>query len=284
MAELAHRFPDDLRTYTWLLETDRLLQPEDRVVQIKINFPPRKGKSLEEDLDNIGFGTLYDFVCQCFKFQPIAGVAGIHYEGKRKVRHIHWNIVSKTGVELTNVSTYKANFFKKYELSSWFNEPSCEEQGWCVSFKQNQVKDDECKYNFFSYPLKEKHDFKEYYLKRYEGMEVVSLYQWENTVMCDEQIEWYKSVGNEIWSNALALRQREELRIARRENALYRLFDFCKENCQHFKDLQSLRMYLDAYYLPLFALEDLPDPANFLTAVKKVAYKLEIWKYSQQQG
>lgn len=271
----------DTDTVNFLSQVDDLLWQDDRVVCVKINIPERYGISLEEDLALINWQLIWNFLLENFKFDPVASVVGVHYTGKHSIRHIHWNIISKVGIELSNVSTYKSHYLQKMNATSWFNrnyEKQLIEKGWKVSFRQNTVKDEFCKYNFFIYPLKEKVCISEWA----NSQHLEFLYHWDTGPMSDKMLQWFKDLGNEIYSHVLARRQREALRVKRHESALFRLFDFCSENRSKYNSLQSLRMFLDTHFLATIPLEEMPDSVSFLKEVKKVAMKLGVWAYSQE--
>jgi len=271
----------DIDTVNHLNEVEGLLWPDDRVVCIKINIPESMGVSLEQDLAKIRWQLIWNFLLENFKLDPIASVVGVHYTGKSSIRHIHWNIISKAGIELSNVSTYKSNYLSRMNATSWFDrnyEKQLIDKGWKVSFRQNLVKDEFCKYNFFTYPLKEKNCVYQWAIENH----LEYLYTWDKGIIDAKKLQWFKDVGNEIYSHVLAKKQREQMRLRRHESALFRLFDFCEEHRSKYNSLQSLRMFLDTHYLALIPLEEMPDSISFLKEVKKVAMKLGVWAYSQE--
>lgn len=188
----------------------------------------------------------------------LACSSGIHLKGRTEIPHIHYHFIANHYNAPSNPSQHRKRWMGK------------EENKMCslddASFKYQNLKKNEPRFQFLAYPLK-------------EGIKVLRrCYIYDGQKMSNEMLDFLLSVGQTIYQTACALRLRQDKCQERKQLALKELFELCK--IQTFSNFREMMLWLDKNYIDTLELDDLPDPKNYKTNCQKVAVKLGILKYS----
>ena len=250
----------------YLAVINEYIQEDDMVLSMRLNCPDDTYTQGYEFLNEIKFDLIALYFIEKYDVNIKASSVGIHYNGKRHIRHIHFNVITDTYKKTTNPTSDRKTFTKKH--GEFF--PSIYAD-WKIETKFQSIKENRSKYAPLTYPLK-------------EGHVIQQCMTWKGEKMEQGMIDFLQNVGNNIYTEAQALRERKELAEERKKQRLLSLGTFCELHADEFHDLQSMRRYLDDNFIKHLKLEDRPCPINFLRECKQVASVLGIWRYSDQQG
>lgn len=248
-------------------EINEYIQEDDMVLSMRLNCPDdTRCEQGFEFLSCIKFDLIALYFIEKYNANIKASSVGIHYNGKRHIRHIHFNVISDTYKKTSNPTSDRKTFTKQH--GEFFPAIYA---NWKVETKFQSVKENRSKYAPLTYPLK-------------EGHVINQCMTWKGEKMSFDMINWLQHVGNKIYTEAQALQERKELAEERKKQRLLNLGSFCELHADEYNDLQSMRRYLDDHFIKHLKLEDRPCPINFLRECKQVASVLGIWRYSDQQG
>lgn len=181
----------------------------------------------------------------------LACSSGIHLEGRNDTPHIHYHFVCNHYNEPTNPSQHRKRWLSK-ECNSHYNLDN-------VSFKYQRLEARKPKYQFLAYPLKEGRVL----LKRH--------YLYNGDLMSKDMRDFLLSVGSTIYQQAFALRLRQEKLQYRRQLAFSELCDLVGE--KEFSSFNELCDWFDDNYLYKLNYDELPDPKNYKTNIRKIGIK-----------
>lgn len=254
-----------------LEEINDYIDEEDHVLSMKINCP-----CVDNELDNgyeflnlIKLENVMKLFTESYGATIKASSVGIHYNGKRRIRHIHFVCISSTFQPSSNNTSTRKTFTNKYGDFWDKTHPLIYSSKWEISTKFMKIKENTCKWACLTYPLKEGHVVRKHMV-------------WKGELMSYDMVIFLQNVGSKIYTEAIALHERKEMNEERKKQILLNLGAFCKLHADEFHDLRSMRLFLDEHYIKNMKLEDKPCPINFLRQCKQVANDLGIWKYSEQ--
>jgi len=214
-----------------------------------------------EDFDfcsEIGFMTIRDFLLKKYKCRMIACVAGIHLEGKRQKRHIHYNFIMTSFKLPTNNSKTK-----KAYLTEIGEEEFCD-NGYKTSFKFEKINLDKPKYLHLCYPFKEGH-----VVENAQGRQV-NMFQ--GVRMKKEMIEFLKGVGNTIYEQEKALNERREKHETKIKNQRLELLQFGRSG--KFANMAEFIRAVNDQYIKNMGFSDRPNSRNLAEDIKQVGFEI----------
>lgn len=234
--------------------------PEDAMV-IKVKF-----NKIEDDGDGCHL-SIKHFIEQYMKCKIYFASAGIHRNGQSKVPHIHYHFIT---------SKYKMPSNSPQDRKRWIaKDPDMNYIADNCTMQFCNIDLSEPKYHVLAYPLKEgilvPDKFKGTYID----------YKNPNERMKRGEINFLKSVGNDIYQKALAAADRRDRHEERKKNKLQEIYELCAANKVHFHSLRSMMQWLDENYIKKLELHELPDFRNYRSNCEKVAVNLGIIKYSE---
>jgi len=218
--------------------------PDDAMcVSAKIN--------LEELPDNIEqyksekYNDLKKFIID--KFEKVYALSsGIHEHGEKNIPHIHHHFIIPKN-EHSNRTKQKQDWLKK--------NPSRNLDG--ITFKFQKLETDKPKFQFLTYPLKERKMMNTIY------------YKIDDEYMSKGMILFLQETGATIYESAKALYLRQEKSEERKQNAYLELVSLLKE--AKFPNFRELCLYLDKEYVAKLDIENIPNTKNYKENVRRIA-------------
>lgn len=257
-SEIISQFPDYPKLIEELIPSDALS------VAVKINVSEDYGEYTEEDINfkvQLDYGHILRYFDHC-GFKILASSGGWHLNGKSGVPHIHYHffVENYAGPALTNPSQHRNRYFNSngIQLSGDLK----------VKFKT--ILKQMPAWQFLSYPLKEGIFFPFAYNKD-------SCYKFDGKRMSDGMLSFLLEIGNSIYRQALALRERQNKCSERKQLALNQLFEICREN--NFSSYKQMREWLEENYLDNLPIDELPELRNYNTNCQKVGKILKLFRY-----
>jgi len=186
----------------------------------------------------------------------LAASSGIHLEGKKQIPHIHYHFIVSHYNEPSNPSQHRKRWLSKAGHESYSFEDA--------QFKYQRLEQNKPRYQFLSYPLKEGNKL----LSRY--------YLYDGSKMSKEMRDFLLSVGSTIYQQQCALRLRQEKCQERKQLAFNELCELVGD--KSFSTFNELCDWFDENYLYKLEYEDIPDPKNYKTNIKKIGIKKRLIK------
>lgn len=238
---------------------DKML-PDDAIC-VGVIIKCAKEPDEEDDFDylsEIGFGLIRDFLVSKYKCRMIASVAGVHLQGRCQKRHIHYNFIMTNFKTPTNNSKTKKVYMTDAGLDDF-----CD-RGYKTSFKFEKLNLDKPKYMHLCYPLKEGN-----VVENAKGRDVNML---EGVRMKKEVIEFLKGVGNTIYEQEKALKERREKYETKIKNNRLDLLEFGRS--RHFGNMAEFVRAVNDQFIKNMGFSDRPNSRNLAEDVKQVGYEL----------
>lgn len=247
---------------TIVSQFEDLIPDDSMVVDIKINLPDYNGENGIALADSgFAFMELKQYI-QDLGCKILFSTAGIHLNGKSKVAHIHYNMITSFCFPPSNPSQHRSRWIKKNNanLNTFTN----------VSFKFHQKIDTTTpKYSVLSYPLKEG-----------KKVNLPACFVFDEKPMAKRYISFLHNVGKAIYEKQCGLRLRQDKSEERKNLALDNLYQLCVENKDMFSNYREMVVWLDTNFIAKLELKDYPDPKNYKTNCQKICVKLGKLKYS----
>lgn len=177
--------------------------------------------------------------------------SGIHINGKKQIPHVHYHIIANHYNEPSNPSQHRKRWLAKADNKTCsFGD---------ASFKYQTLEQNKPKYQFLSYPLK-------------EGIVLQSRYYiYDGKNMTKEMKDFLMSVGKSIYEKNVALHLRQEKCQERKQLAFKELCDLVGD--RSFSSFTDMCDWFDENYLFKLDYDELPDPKNYKTNIKKIGIK-----------
>lgn len=177
--------------------------------------------------------------------------SGIHINGKKQIPHVHYHIIANHYNEPSNPSQHRKRWLAKTDNKTCSFGDS--------SFKYQPLEQNKPKYQFLSYPLK-------------EGI-ILPLrhYIYDGKPMLKEMRNFLLEVGKSIYEKNVALHLRQEKCQERKQLAFKELYELVGERT--FSNFNELCDWFDENYLFKLEYDDIPDPKNYKTNIKKIGIK-----------
>lgn len=252
----------NMEDLTIVSQFEDLIPNDSMVVDIKINLPNYDGEN-GTALADIGFAFMdlkqyiIDLGCKI-----LFSTAGIHLNGKNKMPHIHYNMITTFAFPPSNPSQHRSRWIKKnnVNLNTFEN----------VSFKFHQKIDTNTpKYSVLSYPLKEG-----------KKVNLPSCFVFNENPMEKKYVAFLVNTGKAIYEKQCGLKLRQDKSEERKNLALESLYQLCVENKDKFSNYKEMVRWLDTNYIANLEIKDYPDPKNYKTNCQKICVKLGKLKYS----
>lgn len=186
----------------------------------------------------------------------LACSSGLHVKGRKEVPHLHYHFITKHYNGVANPSGHRQR---------WLKKKGNEEHDFAgASFSYKSLESDKPKYQFLSYPLKEGHKLRSSY------------YLFDGSKMNTDMVSFLLDVGNTIYQTQLALRLRQEKCQERKQLAFSELVQLVGDRT--FSSFRDLCDWFDDNYLYNLDYDDIPDPKNYKTNIRKIAIKKRLLK------
>jgi len=267
MSDIENEDYPSLRHSDFVQYFTEAIPDESQVLSFKINKPEN-----ENVLTN-----LEKYVKLGLNATILFSSVGLHNQGKNKVPHYHSHFIIQPIKKISNPSLHRKRFLadEKVSVDTYFGD---------ISMKHSDLDFNKPKYLPLSYPLKEGNILNSiYYLSPSVKPRIVktqngkSLKVFTQGNMTMDQIEFLKTVGNNIYQSALADNQRRDLSDERKKNKLMEIYELCEK--RGFANYRDMLYWLEENYISSLSITEYPDSRNYLNNCEKVAIKLGLLKF-----
>lgn len=217
-------------------------------ISVKVNLP---------DYDPSDSNYRVPYWIDIIKYLKDSGVeilcasSGIHVNGKKQIPHVHYHIIANHYNEPSNGSQHRKRWLAKQDNKNYSLGDA--------TFKYQSLEQNTPKYQFLSYPLK-------------EGIRLPSKYYiYDGDKMTKEMFNFLMSVGKAIYDKNVALHLRQEKCQERKQLAFKELYELVGDIT--FSSFNELCDWFDENYLFKLEYDDIPDPKNYKTNIKKIGIK-----------
>lgn len=228
--------------------------PEDATcISVKVNIPDYDAS--DNNFTPPAFGSVLRYLKDS-GVDIMAYSSGIHLEGRKNVPHIHYHIIANHYNEPSNASQHRKRWLgKQGNETESFND---------ATFKYQQLDSNKLKFQFLSYPLKEGRTLGSKY------------YMFDYKPMTKEMKNFLLYIGKTLYATASALRRRQEKCQERKQLAYSELVELVQDKT--FSSFKELCEWFDDNYLYKLEWEDIPDPKNYKTNIRKIGMKMRLLK------
>lgn len=228
--------------------------PEDATcISVKINIPDYDAS--DNNFVPPAFGTVKQYL-EDSGVEILACSSGIHFQGRKEIPHIHYHFITTHYNGVSNPSQHRKRWLAKADNHNHDFQDA--------QFKYQALEANKPKYQFLAYPLKEGNKLSSKY------------YLYDGSKMTSEMVSFLLSVGNTIYQTQCALRLRQEKCQERKQLAYNELVELVGD--KSFSSFRELCDWFDDNYLYKLDYDDIPDPKNYKTNIRKIGIKKRLIK------